>query len=168
MKNFSSDLIARLNAQTNAGLFFEAAALTVAPGDVRHYANTQRPITIDGQGYQPMPLHFSGIGAKSDMSVLAVQVTVPNITGEVSAFVESANLLGHDVTLLLLHMDLLNVATARETLQLQVLGVTWKQWDTVTFTCGIDLMLNEQIPSTVITRSQYPGTPDLLRRASIL
>jgi len=167
LKAFSDAFVQRLNALDSPGVFFKAAQLTVA-GSTHHFADVTDPVMIDGQVYTCMPMSWQGVSQRSDMALMAVQVTVPNLTGEVSAFVEGNELLGGAVTLMLCHLDLLGVANARETLRLQVLAVSWRQWTDVSFTCGLDLSLAEQIPGEVITRVNAPGTPDLMRRASIL
>jgi hypothetical protein len=168
MKSFSDAFINHLNRLDTQGVFFKSAVLSVTDTDIRYYADVSDPVVIDGHTYTQMPMSWQGVTQRSDMSILAVQVTVPNIGGEVSAFVEANDLLARNVTLAICHLDLLQVAQSREVLDLQILMVSWRQWQDVTFTCGLDLSLSEQIPSQVITRTNAPGTPDTMRRASLL
>lgn len=167
MKAFNADWITRLNAQHSGGLFFLAAVLVVGPGDTRRYADTQRPIVFDGQTYTPLPLRVEGMGQSSQQSLPTVKLTVPNITGEVGEFLETTDILGHDVTLQILHLDLLGDVTNQDSIRLQVLAVPWND-QAATFQLGLNLALSEQLPRHLISAREFSGVPEGLRRASIL
>ena len=167
MKLFSDDYIARLNAQHSGGVFVKAAVLTVAPGDLRYYADTQHTIVFDGQTYQPLAMAWGNMGQSGQMALPNVQVTVPNVTGIVGAFLETTSLLGNDVILHLLHLDLLGIVTDADNTRLQIMMVEWDR-ERAIFTLGLNVALTDNLPRAVITRAEFPGVPDAMRRASIL
>jgi len=167
MKNFGPQWIDRLNRQNSGGIFFLAAILEVGPGDTRRYADTQRQITFNGQNYIPLPLRVEGMGQSSQQTLPTVKLTVPNITGEVGEFLETTDILGHDVTLQILHLDLLGDVTNQDSIRLQVLAVPWND-QAATFQLGLNLALTEQLPRHLISAREFAGVPEGLRRASIL
>lgn len=168
MKTFTADWIAHLNATHSGGVFFLAAVLTVTdPGDIRYYADTQRAIIFDGNTYNPLPMTVSGLGLTSQQSLPAVRLTTTNIAGNVGAFLETTDILGHDVEVKILHLDLLGNVSNQDSVHLQVLAVEWD--DTrATFSLGLHIALQDLLPRHVITAEEFPGVPEGLRRASIL
>lgn len=167
MKTFSNNWIARLNAQHSGGVFIKAAILVVDGSTTKYYADVHDAITFDGNQYSPLPMVWEGEAQAASMELPSVRVTVPNVDGAVGAFVETTNVLGNDVTLQILHLDLLSVVTDVDKVTLQVMLIEWNG-EMATFTLGINLALDQQLPKHVITRSEFPGVPDQFRRASIL
>ena len=164
----SSAFIDRLNRQENAGVFVRAINLTVAAGYIRYYADTDANITYNGQTYTAMPMAWEGQEQNAQMALPAVRVTVSNITGVVGAFLETTNLLGNEAVLQLLHLDLLATVTDVDSATMQVMLIEWTDGQAATFTLGINVGLQQQIPAHVMTRTEFPGIPDSWRRASIL
>lgn len=167
MKTFSSNWIAKLNAQHSGGVFVKAAILVVDGSTTKYYADAHDNITFDGQTYTPLSMAWEGEGQNAAMELPSVRVTVPNADGAVGAFLETKDLLGNDVTLQILHLDLLGVATDVEKVKLQIMMIE-STWEIATFTLGLNLALDQQLPKHVITRAEFPGVPDQYRRASIL
>lgn len=167
MKNFSADWLARLNAQHSGGIFFLAAVLTVGPEDIRRYADVQRTIEFDGESYLPLPMRLEGLGQSAQQSLPAVRVTVAAVTGEVEAFLATTDILGHDVVLQILHLDLLDDVQMQDSIALQVMAAEWNHL-TATFTLGINLALSDLLPRHVLTADFAPGVPEGYRRASVL
>lgn len=167
MKNFGSEWIARLNAQHSGGVFFLAAILTVGAGDIRRYADTQRPIIFGSETYTPLPLRVEGMQQTSQQTLPTVRLTTTNVTGQVGQFLETTDILGHDVELQILHLDLIGIITDHESMRLQVLAATWND-EVATFNLGLNLALRDLWPRHLITAAFAPGVPEGLRRASIL
>lgn len=164
---FSSDYIRNLNALSQGGVFCLAAIVSVAPGDVRYLADVQDPFTFNGHLYSPRPMSFEGWGQTSQQSLPTLKVTVADVDGAVDAFLQTTSIIGHDVTLQILHLDLLGTATDQDSIRLNVMLVEWT-WMAAVFTLGLNLGLAESIPRHVMGKAQYPGMADQFRRASIL
>lgn len=141
--------------------------LVVDDTTTQYYADTQDALTFDGQEYTPLPMQWQGVGQNSQRDLPRITVTVPNVDGQVGAFLETTSLLGRQVTLQLLHADLLATVTDVDRQRLQIVLVEWTDTQAV-FTCGLSLGLTAQSPRRVVTRLEYPGVPDNIRRASIL
>lgn len=167
MKQFSDEFIARLNATHSGGVFVKAAIVDLGQLSPRYFADVQGPLTFAGHTYTPLPMQWRGRQASSSMSLSTVQVTVPDITGEIDTFLQGSSLLGNDMTLQLLHRDLLAVVSNVDALRMQVMNYTWN-WTQATFTLGHNIGLSEQIPRFVVSKKIFPGTKNLFRRASIL
>ena len=168
MKTFlSNEYIARLNTRYFAGVFFKAAVLVVDGSTTLYFADLTEPVTFDGHAYEYMPMTWSGVSQTSQQNLPTVTVTVSNITGRVGAYLETTLLIGADVTLQLLHYDLLATVTDQDSQKLQVMAVQWNRQSAV-FTLGLNFALQEMLPRYVITAAEFPGAPDQLRRGSIL
>lgn len=167
VKAFTSDWIAHLNANHSGGVFFLAVAITVGPGDIRYYADTQRSIVFDGQTYNPRYMAIDGLGQTSQQNLPAVRLVVSNVLGDVGTFLETFDLSGHDIVVRLLHLDLLGSVSNQDSVQLQVLTAECDE-QVATFSLGLNIGLSEILPRHLITAAEFPGVPEGLRRASIL
>lgn len=167
MKTFTADWLARLNAQQGGGVFFFAVDLTVDVGDVRYYADAQHAVSFDGNTYAPLPLLVEGLGQTSQQSLPAIRVTTSNVTGDVGAFLETTDLLGHDLVVRLLHMDLLGSTSNQDQAVLQIVSCDWDDQQ-ATITAGLNIGLQDILPRGLISAAEFPGMPEGLRRASIL
>lgn len=165
--NFSDEWIARLNATSGGGVFAKAVILVVSPSETLYFADTQESIDFNGETYQPMPMTWEAVGQNSQLALPSIRVTVPNVTGVIGSYLEVTNLLGADVTLQLLHLELLGTVTDVDTVRLQLMLYEWNEL-AATFTLGLNLGLTESLPRHVMTRAEYGGIPDSFRRASIL
>jgi hypothetical protein len=168
MKTFlSSDYIARLNARHFGGVFFKAAVIVVDGFTTLYFADLNETVTFDGHTYERLAMRWEGNSQTSQGSLPTVSVTVSNVNGRVGTYLEQQILIGCDVTLQLLHLDLLATVTDQDAVKLQVMAVQWNRQQAV-FTLGVNLALQEMLPRHVITASEFPGVPDSLRRGSIL
>jgi len=168
MKTFlSSDYIARLNARHAGGVFFKAAVIVVDGSTTLYVADINESITFDGHAYERLAMRWEGNAQTSQGSLPTVSVTVSNVTGRVGTYLEQQILIGCDVTLQLLHLDLLATVTDQDAVKLQVMAVQWNRQQAV-FTLGVNLALQEMLPRFVITAAEFPGVPDSLRRGSVL
>lgn len=167
MKAFSNEWIAALNARHTGGVFFRAAIVQLSQDVTGYFADVTDPIIFDGQTYTPLPMVWDGVGQNSQRSLPRLSITVPNVDGQIGAFLETASVIGNDVTLQLLHLDLLADVSNVDAATLQIVAVEWTD-SQATFTLGLNLALTENLPRHVVTRGIFPGTPDTFRRASIL
>lgn len=163
---FSSGFIDRLNRTYNAGVWLRAAAVTHAEGS-DYWVHYGEPLVFQGHTYQPLPMEWDGVEASSTMQLPGVRVSVSNVQGKAEEYVDTVNLLGKDVVLQILHLDLLGTATDVESIRLQVQSIAITT-STLTLTCGLNLGLNDLVPKYVITKSEFPGNTDDIRRFSII
>jgi hypothetical protein len=97
-----------------------------------------------------------------------VRVTVPSLEGTINGYLEETDILGHHVVLRILHLDATpDLITDLDDVMLQIMAIEG-DFNTITFTMGLDLSLNEALPRHVITRNEFPAVPDNMRRATIL
>jgi hypothetical protein len=164
---FSDEWLARLNATHDAGVFLKSVELEESPSVTRYWVDADRTITYNGQTYTPMVMIWDGLGQAATFALPQVRVTVPNLLGEVTDYVESLDILGHRVVLRLLHLDLLSQVSDTDAITLEVLAIEGTL-DRVTFLLGLDLSLRDYIPRDVMTKAEFPSIPDNLRRATIL
>ena len=169
MKNFSSGFIDRLNAQESGGVFLKAAILTetTSPLVKKYFVDFERTITFDGNAYTPLPMRWEGSDMGAGMALPTVNVTVPNIGGEVINYLEGTDLLGNEVVLQIFHLDLLGTPTDVDKQTLYVMTIQGNL-ETAVFRLGLNMALGEMLPRHVITRKEFPGVPDDIRWASIL
>lgn len=178
LSHFSDAFISRLNAQYGAGVFFSAATLVLDDTTRYYYANVPDPIVFDGHTYQPLPMQWEGLQQSSQMQLDTIRVTVSQRardarTGEagaddqVSQLLETTSLRGKTVILQILHHDLLTDMSAQYRTQRVIVTVEWSMMQGV-FTLALDVGLNIYLPRRIMTRAEFPGIPDALRRASIL
>lgn len=167
MKSFSSSWIEHLNSTSDQGVFVKIAQVTL-PTTTLYLADTQAPLTFNGQVYQPRAMTWEGWEQTSQQSLPTIQVTVTDIDGVVGDFLERTNVLGLDVVLGIVHEDLLGTVTDVESVRLSIMAVDWQPGVSSTFHVGLDLALSELLPKGIITASEFPGVPESLRRASIL
>lgn len=167
MKIFTTEWLARLNAQQGGGVFFFAIDLTVGVSDVRYYADAQQTIVFNGHDYTPLPLLVEGVGQTAEQSLPGIRVTTSNVTGVVGAFLETTDLLGNDLIVRLLHMDLLGSTSNQDQGVLQIVACEWDD-EQATLTAGLNIGLQDILPRGIISAAEFPGMPEGLRRASIL
>ena len=110
---------------------------------------------------------WSGVELNSQMQLPTVQLTLPDMDGSVEDYLETINMLGRDVTLQMLHLDLLADPTNVDEVRLQVMAVGSGE-DIVTFTLGLNFGLSDQLPKDIISLSEFPSVYRAgLRKASI-
>jgi hypothetical protein len=173
MKQFSDDYIARLNEQamrTGGGLFVKTAVVFEAldGSNNKYFAHAARPFVHLGNTYNPLPMHWEGLELSNQLQLPVVRVTVPSLEGTVNGYLEETDILGHHVVLRILHLDATpDLITDLDDVTLQIMAIEG-DFNTIIFTLGLDLSLNEALPRHVVTRNEYPAVPDNMRRATIL
>lgn len=162
-KALSTAYVEKLNAQHSGGVFLRALAVTetLSPLVIRRYVAFEEAITFDGQVYEPLHMEWSGLEVTNGMSLPTFGVSIPAAHDEVMEWAETFHILEHDCRLLVLHLDLLNDATAFDQLLLQIQAITANyETDMVTFTLGLNLGLRDLLPRGVILKQEFTGTPD--------
>jgi hypothetical protein len=166
MKQFAAEWIRQLNAQHSGGVFFLAAVLAF-PGDTRYVADVQHPIVFNGNTYTPLPLQLEGVEQTTQQTLPTVRLRTANVHGIIGQFLETTSILGVDVTVQLLHLDLLGAVANQDSLQLQIMAAEWDD-QVATVHLGLNLGLQETLPRHLITAAEFPGVPEGYRRGSVL
>lgn len=137
----------------------------------RYFVSHEESIIYQGNTYQPLPMFWGETSVSQAMNLPTVDVAVPNIDGQVADYLQHVDLSGRDVTLLLLHSHLLGDSAVHQ-LKFQVLIATLENIggddEMAHFMLGINTGLDDFLPRHVITRTEFPGVPDDVRRASVL
>lgn len=166
MKNFSSGFIEKLNAVTNAGVWLHALVIAL-PASTDYWVHHAEPVLFNGNTYQPLPMRWEGVEASMTMQLPGVRVSVANVQGQAAAYVEDHDLLGRDVRLQIMHLDLLGTPTDVDELALQIQQIEVNA-QAVTALCSLNLGLNDLLPKGIITQTEFPGNTDDIRRLSIV
>lgn len=169
MKLFSDTAIALLNSLygSSQGAWVKAADVVIDDTTTLYFVDNLDAITFNGHTYTPLPMGWKGIGQNASMALPSIQITVPNVTGQIDAFMDGAELAGNDVILWILHLDLLGTVSDADKVNLHIALIEWN-WQSAVFTLSINLGLSDQLPKHVMSRTDFPGIPDSYRRASIL
>lgn len=166
MKQFSDDFIERAAKVYGAGVWLKGAVVAHAQG-TDYWVHAAEPLVFQGHTYQPLPMQWEGVDASSSMQLPSVKVTVPNIQGQAEAYIDSVDMLGKEVRLQIMHFDLLDNPTEVDEIALQVHSIEINR-QTVGIMCGVNLGLTDLLPKFVITRAEFPGNVDDIRRFSIV
>lgn len=160
-KTFSSDYIAKLNANHSGGIFIKAVDVVENPVGpvVRRFVSHHESIVFDGQTYDPVHMEWSGLEVQRGMSLPQMGVAVPAAQDIVMDWAETIDIRENDITFRLLHLDLLGDTTAQDQLLMQVQTVTADDL-VVVFQSGLNLGLTDELPRGVILKQEYPGIPE--------
>jgi len=160
-KSFTAAFLTKLNEDIgDGGKFLKAVQLVENPVGpvVKYFVDHERSIIFDGNTYNPLPMEWSGLDINQGMTLPTMRVAVPNLGGEVVDYLEELDVLENDVTLLLLHLDLLGDTTAFDKLLFQIQGISGDQLVAV-LDLGINVGIEDRIPREVITTDEFPGIP---------
>lgn len=166
MKSYSAAFIDRLNRPYNAGVFLKAVVVA-HENATDYFVHFGEPVTFQGHTYQPLQMQWEGVDASSTMQLPSVKITVANVLGTAEHYIDTVNLLGRDVVLQFMHLDLLQNPADVEEVALQVQSIEMTS-TTVSLLCGLNLGLNDSLPKDVMTRAEYPGQIDDVRRLTIV
>ena len=165
---FSSGFLARLNRLYDAGVFLKAAIVSRGSDAGKDYfVHYGEPVTFRGHVYQPLPMEWDGVEATSTMQLPGVRISVANIQGQAEQYVDDADILGTDVVLQIMHLDLLNNPKDADEVALQIQSIEITA-ASVSIMCGLNLGLQDSLPKGIITRSEFPGNSDDIRRYTIV
>jgi len=168
VKSFTQPYIDRLNRDTEQGIFFWALILTetTSPLKKRYFVDHDRPITFAGNTYQPIAMALSDYEISRTMQLPSVRVSIPNFGQRVEVetgvfrgavdYVEEIDVLEHDVTLQLLHLNLLGDANAKDETALKIQSIEGDD-SVAVFTLGVGAGQDDLLPPKVVTRKVFPG-----------
>ncbi len=165
MKGLSSEQLKTINAQSKTGKFIEAIVFTrdQSDPDVKDYfIRYSRPITFNGNTYNPLDFMWSGVKVSSAMELPSVQVTISNLGGQVLDYIEQNNIEieGNDVWLQILHIDKYAIITFVDEMLFQVEALVADYHTSATFHLGVNYSLNDQIPRFTLEKQEFPGIRD--------
>jgi hypothetical protein len=163
MKLFSTEYIQKLNATEGAGLFMQAVEVveSTSPLVVHRFVTHERALTYQGNVYVPLDMQWSGFELQRGMELPTLSIAVPSLNGTVARWVREKAILEHDVTLLILHQDLLDDVQARDLIRLQIQSLDDNPVAGVAVcSLGLNLALADLIPREVMTKKEFPGIPD--------
>lgn len=166
VKNFTEAFIQKLNAKTAGGKFLKTAIVTTDYGPPvvkRYFVDHDSEIEFNGITYERLPMAWGDYEVSRRMPFPTVTLTVPNLGNEVIGYVEKTPLLDHDIVLQLLHLDLLGDATAKDTRKLVITSISANDI-AASFTCGLNLGLQDRFPRERILRSEFPAIPETISK----
>jgi len=161
MRTIDSDFLAKLNSKHSGGVFVHAVRFTESTGPLveRFFVSHDRSIIFDGNTYDPLPMTFSGMDSSGSMKLPVIRIAIPNVNNIVIDYIEDLDILENDVTIMLLHLDLLGNVNAKDKslFQLQVI-----ESDDVTavFSIGMNIGLDDAVPKEVMLKEEFPGILD--------
>ena len=162
-KSFSNDYVERLNQQYGPGIFLKAVEVveSVSPLTVQRFVEHHESITYDGNTYNKVPYMFwSGVSFSHDMKLPSASISVLTADDQVISWVEEMDIRENDVTMRILHKDLLNDLSANDSLTLQLKASSSdEESGLVVFTLGLNAGLKDQLPRNLLLASDYPGMP---------
>lgn len=164
LSQFTSDYVDKLNAQYSGGRFIKAVELIedYTGPVVKYFADHETAITFNGQTYQPLRMHWENIKTSNMMPIDGATVTVSNLGNLAVEYLKRTDITDNEVTLRLLHEDLLNQLTGHWSRKAFILAVTGDV-SIVTFTVGRRLGRNV-LPRKVFTAVEFPGLPSEVAR----
>lgn len=162
--SFTSAQIKELNAQYSTGIFFEALVVVrnpdASPVVVDYFANYPEPFELDGNTYLSLGMVFSDEKNDASMSLPIASVSMSNAGNQVIDFIEDDSndvVISHnDVTMQVIHRDRLgNFELYRETTMQALLVVD--NGDTVSLQLGLNIRLEDDLPTETIEITEFPG-----------
>jgi hypothetical protein len=156
----------KLTAHYEGGRFIKTVELVEdATGPVISYwAHNPEPITWNGNTYQPIVMMWDNMKTSQGMSIDAAAITVSNLAGLAGKYIKQIDVTGNEVTLRLLHADLLNNITGHWERRAKVMAIKADQ-SALIFSVGRWLGRGV-LPRKIYTQSEFPGlSPEIPRIA---
>ena len=156
----SSEFIQRLNAQYQGGLFVKVVELVEDPDAgplIRYFVDHTEPITWNGNTYNPLHMAWDNIKTSAGMPIDAATISISNIEygGVPAQYIKTIDVTDNEVTLRILHLDLLNEITGHWVRTGTVLAVSGDV-SVITFTVGRRLGRNV-LPRKIFLQRDWPG-----------
>jgi hypothetical protein len=148
-------------------VFVAAASVSVTPDMTLYLADVQAPVTFEGNVYVPRPLRFEGMGQTSQQNTPTLAVILSNVDGQVGAYLDANDVVGRQATLLTLHIAPVGSVDAVDRVRLTIAAADWT-WQEANVRVSLDIPLSEIVPRTLYSAETEPGSPEGLRRGSIL
>lgn len=164
-RSFTEAFIEKLNAKTAGGKFIKTAILTVTTSPLvqRFFADHDAEVVFNGITYERIGMAWGDYEVSRRMPFPTTSVTVPNLGGEVIAYVETTPLLDHDIVLQLVHQDLLGDVTAKDERKFIINSIAANDLAS-TFNCGLNMGLQDRFPRERILRSEFPAIPETISK----
>jgi hypothetical protein len=165
LKGLSSKQIADLNRDYDGGKFFEAMIVTrdmnADPQVKDYFCNFSRPITFEGNVYQPEAMSFDSSFTMSEaMELPTVKINLLNIGGVIDSYLHdpTVRIRQNDVIQQILHIDRRGIVTEydRDRLQIQVISGTAGK-GTATIYAGLNMRLSDRVPRQTLETNEFPG-----------
>jgi len=129
---------------------------------VRYFVDHEESIVFAGHTYLPLHMIWDNLRTSQSMPIDAATVTVSNIAKLAGQYIKSIDVTDNEVTLRLLHLDLLSQTTGHWARKGTVLGVSGNA-ASVTFTVGRRLGRNV-LPRKVYTSREFPALSNEVAR----
>ena len=164
MLALTDEYIAKLNATTSGGIFIKTVEFVEDyTGPVmRYFVDHTESIVFNGNTYLPAKMVWENLKTSHGMTIDAATISVANLGGLVGKYIKEIDLSDNDVTMRLLHLDLLSQLTGHWSRRGFILSVG-ASVSVVTFTVGRRLGRNV-LPRKVFTQVEFPGLPSEVPR----
>ena len=165
MKGLSSNLIADLNKDYDAGVFFEAIIVTrdmdAVPQVKDYFCNFQRPFVYLGNEYRPEPMEWdASFSLSKSMELPVIKINLANIGAVVDGYLHdpAVKVRRNDLVQQILHISNTGVITEydRDVLQIQVISGN-SGAGTATIFAGWNMRLDDRVPRGTIETNEFPG-----------
>jgi len=156
--------IRKLTANYEGGRFIKTVELVENPVGpvISYWAENPEPITWNGHTFQPILMTWTNLKTSQGMSIEAATVAVSNLAGLAGKYVKQIDVTGNEVTLRLLHADLLNQLTGHWERRAKAMAIKADQ-SMVIFTVGRWLGRGV-LPRKIYTQAEFPGlSPEVPR-----
>ena len=156
------EYLEKLNSQYRGGMFLRAVDLVGADPDgntlLQYFVDHSEPITFNGNTYVPLRMSWDNLKTSQSMPMDGCTVTVSNV-GPVGIlmtnYLKTIDITDNEVTLRLLHLDLLSQTTGHWQRRGFILAVQGDA-SAVTFTVGRRLG-RSVLPRKVFLANEWPG-----------
>lgn len=155
----SQEYISRLNAQYQGGIFLKAVEVVEDPaiGLTRYFVDHTEEISWNGRTYLPLYMQWSNMKTSQGMPIEAAAITLSNLNKSVGQYLKQIDITDNDVTMRLLHLDLLNETSGHWQRKGYILAITGNAM-VMNFTVGRRLGRNV-LPRKIYTQDKFPGLP---------
>src|SRR5690242_1690502 len=156
----SSEYIQKLNARYKGGLFLKVVELVEDPDAgplIRYFVDHTEPIVWNGNTYNPLHMTWDNLKTSAGMPIDAATISVSNVLygGQPGKYIKEIDVTDNEVTMRLLHLDLLSQLTGHWVRKATVLAVSGDVAQ-VSFTVGRRLGRNV-LPRKIFLQKDFPG-----------
>ena len=157
MLALTDEYIAKLNATTSGGIFIKTVEFVEDyTGPVmRYFVDHTESIVFNGNSYLPLKMSWDNLKTSNAMTIDAATISVSNLGGYAGKYIKEIDISDNDVTMRLLHLDLLSQTTGHWQRRGFILSAAGDV-SSVTFTVGRRLGRNV-LPRKVYTQVEFPG-----------
>jgi hypothetical protein len=156
--------VRKLTANYEGGRFIKTVELVENPVGpvISYWANNPEPITWNGHTYSPIMMMWDNIKTSQGMNIEAATISVSNLAGLVGKYIKQIDVTGNEVTLRLLHADLLNKITGHWERRAKIISIKANQTIMI-FSIGRWLGRGV-LPRKIYTQTEFPGlSPEVPR-----